>query len=83
MNSINFLTPVIALALVVLLFIYLLKKSGDKGHFKRFVFTTLVLTFLLNFAWEVIQMPLYQDAAFDVQHVAFCALVSMRKNNIY
>ena len=61
LNPLIFLAPVIALTLVVLLFIYLLKKSDDKVAFKRFVFTTLVLAFLLNFAWEVIQMPLYKD----------------------
>ena len=77
LNPLIFLAPVIALALVVLLFIYLLKKSDDKVAFKRFVFTTLVLAFLLNFAWEVIQMPLYKDTSFSVQSVAFCALASI------
>lgn len=80
MNNLNpliFLVPVIALSLVVVMFIYLLKKVEDKLSFRRFVLTTLVLAFLLNFAWEVIQMPLYKDAAFDVQHIAFCALASV------
>ena len=77
LNSLIFLVPVIALSLVVLLFIYLLKKADDKVVFKRFVFTTLVLAFLLNFAWEVIQMPLYKDTSFSVQSVAFCALASV------
>jgi heme/copper-type cytochrome/quinol oxidase subunit 4 len=60
MNNVKpliFLIPVIALTLVVLMFIYLLKKADDKDVFKRFVFITLVLAFLLNFAWEVIQLP--------------------------
>lgn len=80
MNNLNpliFLVPVIALTLVVLLFIYLLKKVDDKVAFKRFVFITLGLAFLLNFAWEVIQMPLYKDAHFSVEHIAFCALASV------
>lgn len=77
LNPLIFLAPVIALTLVVLLFIYLLKKSDDKAAFKRFVFTTLVLAFLLNFAWEMIQMPFYKDTSFSVQNVAFCALASV------
>ncbi len=80
MNNLNpliFLVPVIALMLVVLLFIYVLKKANDKAVFKRFVFIALVLAFLLNFAWEVVQMPLYKDASFNLQSVAFCALASI------
>ncbi len=80
MNNLNpliFLIPVIALTLVVLLFIYLLKKADDKVVFKRYVFITLVFAFLLNFAWEVLQMPLYKDASFDIEHIAFCALASV------
>ena len=71
------LTPVIALILVVLMFIYLLKKVEDKVIFKRFVLTTLISAFLLNYAWEVIQMPLYKDAPFTIQHIAFCGLASV------
>lgn len=80
MNNLNpliFLIPVIALTLVVLLFIYLLKKVDDKVVFRRFVFITLVLAFLLNLAWEVIQMPLYKDASFNIGQIAFCALASI------
>ena len=72
-----FLVPSIALTLVVLLFIYLLKKVEDKVVFKRYVYTTLLLAFIINFAWEIIQLPLYKDASFDIQHIAFCALASV------
>lgn len=72
-----FLVPFIALILVVLLFIYLLKKADNKVVFKRFILITLVLAFLLNFAWEVIQMPLYKNAALTFQSVAFCGLASI------
>ncbi len=77
LNPVIFLIPVIALTLTVLMFIYLLKKADNKAAFKRFVYTTLVLAFLLNFAWEVIQIPLYNNASFSVQHIAFCALASV------
>lgn len=80
MNNLNpliFLIPVIALTLVVLLFIYLLKKVDNKIVFKRFVFITLLMAFVLNLAWEVLQMPLYTGTSFNVQSVAFCALASI------
>ena len=77
LNPLIFLTPVIALSLVALLFIHLLKKTDDKVVFKRFVFTALVLAFLINFAWELVQIPLYKDAAYDIWHIAFCALASI------
>ncbi|MEJ7678311.1 MAG: hypothetical protein WKG06_10710 [Segetibacter sp.] len=77
LKSIIFLVPVIALILVVMLLVFLLKKVADKAVFKRFVFITLVLAFLLNFVWEVIQMPLYKNTSYPTQHIAFCALASV------
>lgn len=77
LNPLIFLTPVIALILALLLFIHLRKKSRDKVAFKRFVLVTLTLAFIFNFAWEVIQMPLYKDAPFTINHIAFCALASI------
>lgn len=77
LKPVSFLVPVIALILVVVLFIFLLKESGNKAAFKRFTFIVTGLAFLLNFAWEVIQMPLYKGASYDIQQIAFCALASM------
>ena len=80
MNNIKpiiFLIPGIALLLVVWLFIYLLKKANDRKIFKRFVLSLLVLGFLFNYAWELIQMPLYKAAPFNFGHIAFCALASV------
>ena len=31
----------------------------------------------MNLIWELVQMPLYKDALYDVQHIAFCALASI------
>ncbi len=55
----------------------LLRKVDDKPAFKRYLLITLVLSLLLNLAWEVIQMPLYKDASFDIQNIAFCGLASV------
>ena len=41
------------------------------------VFTITGIALLMNLIWELVQMPLYKDALYDVQHIAFCALASI------
>ncbi len=77
LKPVIFFVPLIALILVAVLYVILLKKVAEKAILKRFVIITLVLAFLLNFAWEVIQMPLYKNALFTIPHIAFCALASV------
>jgi hypothetical protein len=56
------------------LIFFVIKKASDKKTFNRLVFTIPVIAFLLNFAWEVIQIPLYKDSSYSVGHIIFCAL---------
>ncbi len=72
-----FIVPVIALVLVVLLYFSLLKKTPNRLVFRRFTFIVILFSFLLNFFWEFAQLPLYKDYAYDIQHIAFCALASV------
>jgi hypothetical protein len=72
-----FLVPVIAFILVVVFYFILLKREANKAAFTRFVFLTTVLAFVLNFAWEIIQIPLYKSNVNDIQHISFCALASV------
>ncbi len=72
-----FLVPVIALALVGILYAYLLKQSEHKKTFKLFAFRVFIWAFLLNFAWELIQMPLYQGSSYSISFISFCALASV------
>ena len=69
--------PVIALTLVVIFYIILIKKLTDKPFFKQFVFVTFLLSFLLNFAWEIVQAPLYKDFTYRLSHIIFCGLASV------
>ena len=71
-----FLIPVIALVLTAY-YISILKKATNKNIFKLLVFTTTLIALLLNLIWEIVQMPLYKDALYDVKHIAFCALASV------
>ena len=80
MNNIKpiiFLIPVIALILAGILYFILLKKAIDKKAFNRFVFAIAVLAFLLNFIWELIQIPFYKGSSNSIEHIAFCALASL------
>lgn len=76
MRPIIFLFPVIALVLAVMLYFSLFKKTTDKKVFNRYIFIITVLAYLLNFAWELIQIPLYKNASFNFAHITFCALAS-------
>ena len=80
MNDIKpiiFLVPVIVLILVSAIYFYLVRKTTERKRFNQFIFTVVILALLLNFAWELIQIPLYKNPAYDTRHIAFCALASL------
>ena len=70
LKPIIFLFPVIALVLATVLYVSFFKKATHKKAFNRFFFIMTVLAFLLNFAWELLQMPLYDSTSFTINHVA-------------
>ena len=72
-----FLVPVIALILVVVFYIILLNKTEDKSAFKKFTVIILILAVLLNFAWEMAQMPLYKNMQPGLQSTIFCGVASI------
>lgn len=37
----------------------------------------IVISFLLNLLWELLQLPLYKNANYDFNHIAFCALATV------
>ena len=74
MKPIIFLVPVIALLLVAILYWYLAKDATINKKFRKFILAAGVVGFVLNLAWELIQMPLYNNGSFSINHVAFCAL---------
>ena len=77
LKPVIFLFPVIALILVSLLYNYSIRKATDKKVFNKFVFFITILAFLLNFTWELLQMPLYNSSSFSTNHILFCALGSV------
>lgn len=72
-----FLVPFIVLILVIRMYYALLKKTAHKKAFLRLILIISVTAFLLNFIWELLHLPLYKGASYDIQHIAFCALASV------
>ena len=72
-----FLVPVIALILVVVFYIILLNKTENKPAFKQFTFIILILAILLNFVWDMAQMPLYKNMEPGLQSTIFCGVASI------
>jgi hypothetical protein len=77
LQPIIFLIPVVALILAGVFYFILLKKITDKVFFKEFVFITILVAFILNFVWEIIQGPLYKSFTYSLSHIAFCSLASV------
>lgn len=77
LKPIIFLFPVVALILIIVLYMSLLKKATNRKVFNRFILTVTVVAFVLNFSWELMQMPLYDSSSFTINHIAFCALGSV------
>ncbi len=69
--------PGIALITVIILYIYLLKHSHNRGAFKKLTYLILAFSFLLNFAWEMLQMPLYEGMKLNIQTAMFCGIASI------
>ena len=74
MKPIIFLIPVSALLIVITLYLLLLKKVIDKKIFKQFFLIMTIISFILNEAWELLQMPLYEQPIYKIGHIAFCTL---------
>ncbi|MEO7462921.1 MAG: hypothetical protein ABIT96_09350 [Ferruginibacter sp.] len=78
-SSLNnaFIIPVIALATTVLFYILLLKKTNSPIAFKKIIRIILVFALVLNFLWEMAQMPLFKNMPLNWETTLFCALASI------
>ncbi len=77
LSPVIFFIPFIALILAGIGYIILLKKEINKAKFKKLVFLIFMVAFILNFIWEMLQMPLFKGMPINIQTFAFCALASM------
>ena len=71
-----FLVPIIALRIAILLFYYLLKKVSEKKIFKHLIINVILISFILNWIWELLQGPLYRGFTYTLPHLVVCTLAS-------
>ncbi len=71
------IVPVIALILIIILYLQLLKHSNSRSVFKRVTYLIISFSLLLNFAWEMLQMPLFLNMLPGWQSTLFCILASV------
>ena len=72
-----FIVPIIALIIIFILYMQLLKHSNNRSDFKRVSYLIIAFSFLLNFVWEMFQMPLYEGMEPGIQTIIFCALAAV------
>jgi uncharacterized membrane protein len=77
LSTVVFIIPFIALILAVLGYLILLKKETSKAQFKQLVFIIIIAAFVLNFIWEMLQMPFYKGMENNLQSAAVCALAAI------
>ncbi len=72
-----FITPAIALGLVLWGYLYFRKIVNSRTTFNKYLGVIGALSFFLNWVWEVAQGPLYSSFEFDLLHISFCGLASI------
>lgn len=72
-----FLIPTITFFVTGILFFLLQKKTSYKQIFKQYIFRVIIISFLLNFTWELFQLPLYKNSDYNFNHIAFCGLATV------
>ena len=64
--------PAMAILADILLYVFLLRHTTQKGMFNGFVITTILWAFFFNVAWEILQIPLFKGGVYEWQHILFC-----------
>ena len=77
LNATALIVPVIALILIIILYMHLLKHSNNRSDFKRVSYFIVAFSFLPNFAWEMLQMPLFLNMSPGWKSTLFCTLASV------
>lgn len=80
MNNFNasmLIVPIVALLFVIILHLSVLKKTNDKSAYNKYLLTVSIVAFLLNLAWEFLQLPLYKGGSYSIEHIVFCTLATV------
>ena len=69
-----FIVPTIALFCVIALYNYHNRKVDYKRSYRRLTGTIIVVSFITNLIWEILQGPLYIGFQYEWNHILFCTL---------
>lgn len=69
--------PAMAILADILLYVFLLRHTTQKGMFNGFVITTILWAFFFNVTWEILQIPLFKGGVYGWQHILFCIWASV------
>jgi hypothetical protein len=72
-----FILPVISLIVVTFFYLSILRKTTNKIVFRKMVIMTGLFALILNFGWELAQLPLYIGGSYTLMHISICALGSV------
>lgn len=73
----TFIIPIVALLLDIFLSEKIGKIAADKKAFTRFSFIIIVVAFVLDYIWEMLQMPLFEGMSLNIQSTLYCGLASV------
>ncbi len=71
------ITPLIALLLNGYCYFYFRRKTTDRRKFQQLWLAIIIFSLILNFIWEMLQMPLFKNMTLSRQSTLFCALASV------
>ncbi len=72
-----FIIPSAASLLMIILVVHLKKNAGNQQTFMHLLWSITVCSFILHFAWEMLQMPLFINMSPGWQSTLFCTLASV------
>ncbi|MEO6289553.1 MAG: hypothetical protein ABIO76_06515 [Ginsengibacter sp.] len=72
-----FITPLIALLLNIYFYFYFRNQGTEKKMYNSLISSIIILSFIANFIWEMLQMPFFAGMQFNWQSAIFCALASV------
>ncbi len=71
------LTPILVLLINTGIYIYLGSRTANKQQLNAIILYLLLFSFLLNLAWEMLQMPFFKNMHWNWQSTIFCAFASL------
>ena len=73
----SLVSPVLALLINIGIYLYWRSRTADKQQYNTIMLYLFLISFVLNLAWEMLQMPFFENMQWNWQSTIFCALASL------